>query len=103
MWKFRVLGRVFWLRQIVKYLFGLMFYEGRVTKILFGPLRGVRWVCSRAHQFWMPLGLYENETAEWLVNTIQEGDIFLDIGANAGYFSLIGSKYVGERGKVVHS
>ena len=64
MWKFRVLGRVFWLRQIVKYLFGLMFYEGRVTKILFGPLRGVRGVCSRAHQFWMPLGLYENETAE---------------------------------------
>jgi FkbM family methyltransferase len=48
----------------------------------------------------MPLGNYETETATWLQNTIEHGSTFVDIGANAGYFVLLGSKLVGRDGEV---
>ena len=95
MWKIRFLGKIKFLRLFIKYLFSLLFYNGRVISIKFGPLANYKWFCDNSHQFWMPLGLYEKETTQWLINVINDGDIFFDIGANAGYFSLIGSKYCG--------
>ena len=67
MWYFRRLGRIVYLRRFIKWLFGLYFYDGRVIKIIFDPIKGFKWFCSNAHQFWMPLGLYEKETTEWLI------------------------------------
>jgi len=101
MWKFRFLGKIKFLRIFIKYLFRLLFYNGRVVNIKFGPLANYKWFCDNSHQFWMPLGLYEKETTEWLINAINNGDIFFDIGANAGYFSLLGSRYCGEGGQVI--
>jgi len=49
----------------------------------------------------MPLGLYEPETAAWLCNQIRNDMTFLDIGSNAGYFTLLGSKCVGEGGNTI--
>jgi FkbM family methyltransferase len=48
----------------------------------------------------MPLGLYEAETASWLSQQVKPGTIFFDVGANAGYFTLLGSRCVGPSGKV---
>jgi FkbM family methyltransferase len=42
----------------------------------------------------MPLGLYEKETAGWLESELKPGMTFMDVGANAGYFTLLGSKCV---------
>lgn len=46
-------------------------------------------------------GTFEDELANWLVETLIEGDTFVDIGANIGWFTLIGAKRVGVTGKVV--
>jgi len=42
----------------------------------------------------------EIRLARFLINQLDESDTFLDIGAHYGYFSLLASKLVGERGKV---
>ena len=44
---------------------------------------------------------FEEAEIEYLTNTLTKGDIFVDIGANIGLFSLIASKIVGIEGKVI--
>ncbi len=50
------------------------------------------------------LGLKSHDSelrlARYLINTLNEGDTFVDLGAHFGYFSLLASKIVGEKGKV---
>jgi len=101
MWKLRFLGRFVILRRFVIAIAKRVFSNGRIITIPFGPLSKFKWVCNQDHQFWMPLGIYEKETTHWLMKTINSGDVFFDVGANAGYFSLLGSKCVGEAGKVI--
>lgn len=101
MWGLRNLGKIKAVREIVKYIFSIIYKEGKVISIARGPLYGMRWHCHSAHQFWMPMGVYEKETAQWLSENINENDIFFDIGANAGYFTLLGSRHVGDGGKVI--
>ena len=43
---------------------------------------------------------FEAETLEIFERSIMTGDIVLDIGANVGLFSLLGSELVGERGRI---
>jgi FkbM family methyltransferase len=97
----RILGKIRILRKSVIAFSRLIYSRGRVVTIRFGPLSNYKWVCNEDHQFWMPLGLYERETTKWLMKSIKSRDVFFDVGANAGYFSLLGSKYVGEEGKVI--
>ncbi len=42
----------------------------------------------------------EIRLAKFIINTLQTGDHFLDIGAHYGYFSLIASALVGPQGKI---
>ena len=100
MWNLRYLGKSKPIRSMVKGGFGLWFHDGRVIKVRRGPLKGLIWKCSRSQQFWMPLGVYEKETAGWLLSQLNEGGVFFDIGANYGYFTLMGGRVVGEKGKV---
>lgn len=46
-------------------------------------------------------GVYEPETSIFLLDNVKEGDVFLDVGAHFGYFSLFASELVGPTGKVV--
>jgi FkbM family methyltransferase len=85
---------------MVKGAFGLWFHDGRLIKVRRGPLKGLVWKCSSSQQFWMPLGIYEKETANWLLSQLSEGGVFFDIGANYGYFTLMGGRVVGDKGKV---
>lgn len=96
MWNLRRLGRMPALRRATKGIFERLYWDGRTIVIARGPLEGYKWVCNTQHQFWMPLGLYEQETSRWLAEHVKDGDLFLDIGANAGYFTLLGSKQVGQ-------
>ncbi|MBS3056121.1 MAG: FkbM family methyltransferase [Candidatus Aenigmarchaeota archaeon] len=43
---------------------------------------------------------YEGSTTALIRNTLRSGDIAVDIGANIGYFTIIMSELVGEKGKV---
>jgi FkbM family methyltransferase len=46
-------------------------------------------------------GSYEPHMLEVIKATLQPGSVFVDLGANEGYFSVIASKIVGAEGKVV--
>ena len=56
----------------------------------------------RTHLFWDLLeeGTWERETGRMLAETIQEGDVFFDIGSYIGSYTLLASKLVGTQGKV---
>jgi FkbM family methyltransferase len=46
-------------------------------------------------------GLWEPYLTRWITTRLRPGDMFVDVGANIGYFSLLASKLVGKSGKVV--
>jgi FkbM family methyltransferase len=67
--------------------------------ILQGPLRGTKWISgSSTHGCW--LGSYEFDKQRLLTKTIRSGTVFLDIGANVGFYTLLASVLVGEDGQV---
>jgi FkbM family methyltransferase len=43
---------------------------------------------------------YEKELSSTLARILKPGDVFVDLGANEGYFSLLASELVGESGRV---
>lgn len=45
-------------------------------------------------------GIHEKETTSLFKKIVRPGDIFLDLGANIGYFSLLASRLVGSQGKI---
>ncbi len=51
---------------------------------------------------WIVLdGLWETHVTGWLQETLRPGQTFVDVGANVGYFTLLGGQLVGPTGKVV--
>ena len=78
----------------------LLFPDGKVVLIRNGPLTGLKWQRFRCHQAWMAMGIYEPHVSQLIGNILQPGDIFYDIGANAGYFTLVAAQKVGSSGFV---
>lgn len=79
---------------------GHLFQRPPVIPILTGPARGMWWSVSvrpRAH--W--LGTYERDKQQRFVQFVRRGDCVFDIGAHAGYFSLLASRLVGPNGRLV--
>lgn len=67
--------------------------------ILQGPLRGKRWIAgSSNHGCW--LGSYEYSKQKVFCRVVTAGDIVYDLGAHAGYYSLLASTLVGPAGMV---
>ncbi|MBO0878958.1 MAG: FkbM family methyltransferase [Mycobacterium sp.] len=46
-------------------------------------------------------GVWEPHLTAWLRARLRPGDVFVDVGANIGYFTLLASALVGEHGRVV--
>ncbi|HWY53246.1 MAG TPA: FkbM family methyltransferase [Terriglobales bacterium] len=46
-------------------------------------------------------GVWEPNLTSWIRRRLAPGDVFIDIGANIGYYSLLAAKLVGDSGKVV--
>jgi FkbM family methyltransferase len=66
--------------------------------IVTGRLRGKRWIVgSSLHRCWM--GVYESEKQQSITRTVQPNTVFYDVGANVGFYTLLGSLLVGA-GKV---
>ena len=66
-----------------------------VMPILAGPLRGRRWIAgSGIHRLW--LGLYERDKQELISRSVKPNTTFYDVGANAGFYTLLGSVLVGD-------
>jgi FkbM family methyltransferase len=70
-----------------------------VVPVLRGPLRGNKWlVGSCTSSCW--LGYYEAAESAYLASSIASGNMVFDIGAQAGYHTLLASQLVGPRGQV---
>ncbi len=46
-------------------------------------------------------GFFEANLSNFFINFLREGDVFLDIGAHVGYYSILASDLVGESGQVI--
>jgi FkbM family methyltransferase len=68
------------------------------NRILLGPARG----CAFAGAD-LPyrLGIYEIHVQRALARILKCGSVFYDVGANVGFFSLLGAKLVGDGGVVI--
>jgi FkbM family methyltransferase len=76
------------------------FDEGSVVTIRSGVAAGMKW--RRYHRFvnayW--LGSYELDVQLALQRLLRPGDVFYDVGANAGFFTVLGGRLTGPSGKV---
>lgn len=45
-------------------------------------------------------GLWEPNETRWFVRSLRPGDVVVDVGANIGYYTLLGARLVGESGRV---
>ena len=78
-----------------------MYKDRSVIRIPFGPAANFMWRHHRIYQPWMTLGIYEPEVAKLIQDSLHPGDVFYDIGAHAGYFTLIAANKVGPDGLVI--
>jgi FkbM family methyltransferase len=46
-------------------------------------------------------GIFEHNLTYYTLSKLREGDLYVDVGANIGYFSLLASQCVGPAGKVI--
>jgi FkbM family methyltransferase len=76
------------------------FPEGSVVEIHSGLAAGLLW--KRHHRYvsgyW--IGNYEVPIQEALARLLSPGGVFYDVGANAGFFTILASRLVGANGRV---
>lgn len=63
-----------------------------------GPNRGRLWSLPTRGSFLR--GVYEQPLSELVASTLRPGDVFWDVGAHFGWYTLLGSRAVGSAGKV---
>ncbi|MCG8390495.1 MAG: FkbM family methyltransferase [Cytophagales bacterium] len=77
------------------------FYDGSVTTIKKpATLNGARWLIKKENDRAYFKGYYEQEITDFLTRSIGSNDIFLDVGAHVGYFSLLASR-LATGGKII--
>ena len=72
-----------------------------VVEVRRGALTGRRFRCNLKYERWYWLGAYEVELERLLLQWLQPGDVFYDVGTHKGYFSLIAATKVGANGMVI--
>ena len=68
--------------------------------IVSGPLEGCRWVVASGLHACVE-GTYEAENQALLCEHVAPGEVVFDVGANAGFFTLLASRLVGPSGRVI--
>lgn len=73
--------------------------------VLRGPLRGLRFIlgaaAGEAGGASVHFGLQEVEQCKCLAQILHLGQVFFDVGANVGFYSLLASRLVGSTGHVI--
>jgi len=74
--------------------------SGYPMPIMQGRLKGMRWIVGAGnHGCW--LGSYEYDKRQLFERMVAPGSVVYDIGAHAGFYTLLSSVLVGPRGRVV--
>ena len=71
-----------------------------ILPVVLGPLRGARWIIgSGVLGAWA--GTYEATKQRAFAAAVRPGYVVYDVGANVGFYSLLASRLVGPRGRVM--
>ncbi|MBV9481332.1 MAG: FkbM family methyltransferase [Acidobacteria bacterium] len=65
---------------------------------------GAKIICNTKdliQRYIMAFGVWEPDLTAFIKRRLSKGDVFIDLGANIGYFSLLASQIVGKEGKVI--
>jgi FkbM family methyltransferase len=74
--------------------------KGARIPVLQGPLRGAYWIAgAHTHGCW--LGSYEADKQRVFTGLAHAGQVVYDVGANAGFYTLLASRLCGATGRVV--
>jgi FkbM family methyltransferase len=74
--------------------------DRRSVPVLQGVLQGMAWLPGAAtHGCW--LGSFEVDKQRRVFSSIRYGDVFYDVGANVGFYTLLASRGVGTGGTVI--
>ena len=72
--------------------------------VIRGPLKGTKFIlgalAGEGGGASVYLNMIEPEQTSAFVNTLKDGQVFFDIGANVGYYTLLAARLVGLQGKV---
>lgn len=91
-------------RRSGRFLFGRILPR-LAYPVFSGPLKSSRFILGSMAGDGGGASIYFNkmeaEQAESMLRELKEGQVFFDIGANVGYYSILASKIVGETGTVM--
>jgi FkbM family methyltransferase len=90
-------------RACARVVFGKLLPR-RAYPVVRGPLRGARFILGTASGEGGGAAIYFNKTepeqTSAFMRTLRHGHVLFDIGANVGYYTILGARTVGSRGKV---
>ena len=97
---FQAAGSIPGLSHLLRW-YSHQYAEGSVVRIRSGLAKGLLW--RRHHRYvsgyW--IGTYELDIQRALQRELQLGQVFFDIGANAGFFTLVCARLVGGSGRCI--
>ena len=88
----------FWISQLASRMPSAAMHG--VRKIQSGRAAGLSLVCPRNADPRFEAGTYEMPIQDAIAEMLSPGDVFFDIGANLGFFSLVAARAVGPEGRV---
>jgi FkbM family methyltransferase len=94
------LGRFPVVSNILRWCAG-QYPENSVVQIQHGHAAGLWWRRHHRHVNGYWVGHYELPAQEALCRELRTGGTFFDIGANAGFFTLVAARRVGPRGRCI--
>lgn len=71
----------------------------------FYKIKDIYWFLDPISNFGIRLmkdGYYDPDTTKLILEKLEDGDVFVDLGGNEGYFSILASEKVGINGKVYY-
>lgn len=83
-------------KLLFKKSFRKVYYFFRHGKVVFlhkpDTLSGSKWIIDESYGRSYFKGYYEPQLTDYLLNNLKENSVFFDIGAHAGYFSLLAAR-----------
>ena len=88
-------------RKLFKLSFHLREWLVRKVEISDGDSQ-YRFLCRTFPEFSRSMKFFIKEpgTCDWIKNEVKPGDVFYDIGANIGIYTILAARYAGDNGKV---